>query len=57
MALSSEGDIVYITENVTQQLGLHHVSPVFLFFCLMPSFIKFNNTFSLLGGHDWSKYL
>jgi hypothetical protein len=34
MALSSEGDIVYITENVTQQLGLHHVSPVFLFFLL-----------------------
>ena len=31
MALSSEGDIVYITENVTQQLGLHHVNPVFLF--------------------------
>lgn len=28
MALSSEGDIVYITENVTQQLGLHHVDMI-----------------------------
>lgn len=34
LALSSKGDIVYLTENVTQELGLLQVH-LYRFFCLM----------------------
>ena len=36
LALSSEGDIIYLTENVNQQLGFHQVNIKFVnffFFC------------------------
>jgi hypothetical protein len=36
LALSSKGDIIYLTENVSQQLGFHQVNIKFVnffFFC------------------------
>jgi hypothetical protein len=40
LALSSEGDIVYLTENVTQELGLLQVH-FYRFFCLMNKVMKY----------------
>jgi hypoxia-inducible factor 1 alpha len=39
LALSSKGDIVYLTENVTQELGLLQVH-FYRFFCLMNKVMK-----------------
>ena len=32
LALSSEGDIIYLTENVIQQMGIQQVKKLFYFF-------------------------
>ena len=59
LALSSKGDIIYLTENVTQQLGFHQVNIKFVnFFSFV---IKDKNSFPFIltnlaiVGCDWEK--
>jgi hypothetical protein len=53
LALSSEGDIIYLTENVTQQLGFHQVKMKLFHFSLKLSSFDLVN-FAIVG-FDWEK--